>query len=220
MASWRNNPQYLLDLPAGGDVFISLTQPALFGPIAVRKYLAVGLCVLRGGGSGGGRRRILVVKREQLLATSPISDTRELSISLTLPPSAPDCPHVIVPYTYEPGEVGGFKLCCWSAVPFTLNALAPRGDWKHTSATAEWAHSSAGGCPNPENPGWHGNPQWELQVRVPTTVHLILELRPAPPPEAPPQFALGCLVLHSHAAAGRKLQMTSDDVVAKAGLLR
>ena len=57
------------------------------------------------------------------------------------------------------------------------------------------------------------------QVRVPTTVNLILELRPAPPPEAPPQLALGCLVLHSHAAAGRKLQMTSEDVVAKAGLL-
>ena len=55
---------------------------------------------------------------------------------------------------------------------------------------------------------------------MPTTVNLILELRPAPPPEAPPQLALGCLVLHSHAAAGRKLQMTSEDVVAKAGLLR
>ena len=54
---------------------------------------------------------------------------------------------------------------------------------------------------------------------MPTTVNLILELRPAPPPEAPPQLALGCLVLHSHAAAGRKLQMTSEDVVAKAGLL-
>ena len=55
--------------------------------------------------------------------------------------------------------MGGFKLCCWAEAPFTLSALAPRADWKHTSATAEWAHLSAGGCPNPENSGWHSNPQ-------------------------------------------------------------
>jgi len=50
------------------------------------------------------------VRRDALLGASPISDTQEVSFTLDLPLTTPDEPHVIIPYTFEPGEVSTLIL--------------------------------------------------------------------------------------------------------------
>lgn len=95
--SWRNNPQYQLQLTADSHVLVVLTQPAL--PEGQPEYHSIGLCVLR----GDGRRRLLTLGRDGVLAKSAVLSTREVALSLHLPRSLPSRPHVIVPYTFDPG---------------------------------------------------------------------------------------------------------------------
>ena len=53
---------------------------------------------------GLGRRKVLVFRREDVIAVTTISDTREVSLAVDLPPPDPERPFVVVPFTYEPGE--------------------------------------------------------------------------------------------------------------------
>ena len=52
---------------------------------------------------------------------------------LTLPASSADEPHVIVPYTFGPGELGRFKLSLWADVPCRLAPLSAVVDEPYTS---------------------------------------------------------------------------------------
>jgi hypothetical protein len=207
--SWRRNPQYVLHLPRESRVFLSITQPPLLGSIGMRDYLSIGVCVLR----GNGRRRLLSVRRDTLLGASPISDTREVSFSLTLPASTIDNPHVIIPYTFEPGEIGRFKLSVWADTKFGLAPLARKDEWLHTELAGEWDEAS-GGVPNPGNELWHRNPQWEIApLERETTITIVVDLHPAPHPDTPLHIAIGCLLLKG--GNRRKALIGPEDVLAQ-----
>ena len=99
-ASWRHNPQYLLNLSRDCRVLFVLSQPPLEADADVdAKYPAIGLCALR----GESRRRRLTVQREDVLGKSPISSARDVAVVLDLPRTTSSRPHVIVPYTFDPG---------------------------------------------------------------------------------------------------------------------
>jgi len=215
-SSWRLNPQFMLELPTAARVFVSLSQPSLFGPIQQRDYLPVGVCVLK----GNSRRRLLVTRRENLFGASVISDTREVSFELELPPSTADRPHVIVPYTFEPGEVGEFKLSVFCEAKFSLRPVAKDDEWHHIALDGEWDAQRSGGCPNPENEHWHRNPQWSLTAQQPTNLTILLEIRPPPPPDTPAQLALGAILLSSAAGGGKKRFIGREDVISQAGFAR
>jgi len=212
--SWRQNPQFVLYLPRESRVFVAITQPPLLGSIGERDYLSIGVCVLR----GNGHRRLLTVRRDMLLGASPISDTREVSFSLTLPATTPGNPHIIIPYTFEPGELGRFKLSMWADVKFGLAPLGSEDEWFHTELTGEWNEAS-GGVPNPGNDLWFRNPQWELSpLERETTMTIVLDLHPAPHPDKPSHIAIGCLLLQG--GNRRKSLIDPDDVLAQAGFAR
>ena len=216
LCSWRRNPQYVLHLPCAARVFIAITQPPLLGSIGQRDYLSIGVCVLR----GDGRRRLLTATRDSLLGASPISDTREVSFSLSLPASTAEAPHIVIPYTFEPNETGAFKLSVWADVKFGLSPLAQEDEWYHTALAGEW-DASSGGVPNPGNSRWQVNPQWEVApLSQPTTVTIVLELAPPPHPDQPTPLALGCLVLRGSKASQQVDLIGPDDVLAQAGFAR
>lgn len=207
--SWRRNPQYVLHLPRDSRVFVSITQPPLLGSIGLRDYLSIGVCVLR----GNGRRRLLSVRRDTLLGASPISDTREVSFCLLLPASTADNPHVIIPYTFEPGELGRFKLSVWADTKFGLAPLARQDEWLHTELAGEWDEGS-GGVPNPGNDLWHHNPQWELApLDRETALTIVVDLHPAPHPDKLLRIAIGCLLLQG--GNRRKAHIGPEDVLAQ-----
>ena len=181
VCSWRHNPQYLLELPRGGRVFVALTQRSAGGSgvsVGRARHLSVGVAALRGDGA---RRRLLAMRgREGMLGASPIAETREVrrrtstasphprrtsvhlcspratpqvSAWLDLPPSTSASPHVLVPFTFEPGGLGDFKLFISSSEEFKLAPLAKEEEWHHAPLAGEW-DATSGGVPNPENTQW------------------------------------------------------------------
>eukprot|EP00966_Prymnesium_polylepis_P199581 4625302-Prymnesium_polylepis.1 len=136
-------------------------------------------------------------------------------MTLDLPRTSFGWPHVIVPYTFDPGEEGDFVLSVTTEADFKFQELAAEDEWHHVALLGEWtAHS--GGCPNPENRLWQNNPQWGLRVTQNATVILSLERTlHAESHDASP--AMGCLVLQS--TARNKPTIPADHVIAHTGFV-
>jgi len=215
-STWSRNPQFFLEVGADGRgrgssrVVVTLTQPSLYG--AEREYLSIGLCVL----SGAKRRRLLTLSPDAVLLASPITNTREVTLSLLLPPSG-DEPYVVIPYTYDAGETGKLKLAVWSSAPCTLQTLPSKSEWMHAQFGAAWGAES-GGVPNGENDYWR-NPQWEIgPLPQPTSLRLFLELAQPPPSDEAAQLAIGCLVLSSEVLKTGEIRQ--EDVLGQTGFER
>ena len=152
-----------------------------------------------------------------MLGASPFAEQREVSFSAVLPASELGQPHVVVPYSFEPGECNRFKLSVWAEVPFQLAPLTPESEWVHYEAPGEWT-STSGGAPNPGNDFW-SNPQWTLATgEAQTRVKLLLELEPAPLPEVQCPIAIGVLVLRGSSVG--KQHITPELVLAQVRVLR
>ncbi|KAL1524171.1 hypothetical protein AB1Y20_019080 [Prymnesium parvum] len=209
-ASWRGNPQYLLNLSHDSRVHFVLSQSRQRARKQETQGLCtIGICALR----GVNRRRRLTVKRQDIVGQCPLSEIRDACISIDLPRTTSTQPHVIVPYTLNPGEENEFVLSVYTEAHFKLQPLESTHEWHHTVFTSEWTARS-GGCPNPENRWWRRNPQWSLSVSAPTTVILSLELAK---PSAEPHFAIGCILMRSSGLS--RSSLLAEDVVIHSGFV-
>ncbi len=221
--TWRRNPQFRLIVTKQSRVFIALSQPPqLRGANGEPPpHFSIGLCVLRGQRGG---RRMLTARRDDLLGASSISDSREVSVTLTLPPSTQEEPHILIPYSFEPGQLGRFKVSAWADEEFQLLPCSSEDEWCFTELSGEWDEKNGGGVPNPGNDRWRHNPQWVVAPpEVPTSLTLILELNPPPHPDVVSQLAIGCLLLrgsNTTTSSRKRSTLSSNDVLAQAGFAR
>lgn len=125
------------------------------------------------------------------------------------------------PPTANPGVHGQFKVAVFSETPFEVTQISTTDEWQHVELEGEWDDEQCGGCP--DNRGWHANPQWLLSATVPTRLTAVLELSDPSADAADglePALAIGCLLLRGGAGGGRKVSLTTDDIVAQSGFFR
>eukprot|EP00020_Sapocribrum_chincoteaguense_P008065 CAMPEP_0170756206 /NCGR_PEP_ID=MMETSP0437-20130122/13908_1 /TAXON_ID=0 /ORGANISM="Sexangularia sp." /LENGTH=864 /DNA_ID=CAMNT_0011095387 /DNA_START=69 /DNA_END=2663 /DNA_ORIENTATION=+ len=149
--TWRNSPQFLLEVSAPGSVTLTLST--------LVPNTHVGLYV-----SAFGGRRQLELLVDQVVAQSEFSPS---SVALTTTFSSAGT-YVVAACTFEPGQEGEFELMAVGDVATGLSLLQDHKAMQR----GLWTGERRGGCSN--NATWPENPQFLLSLPAGGPVDLVL----------------------------------------------
>jgi len=161
---WRFNPQWTLEVPAGGaDVSFLLTQ-------ASRRHLnneypQIGLYIFQ---TKTGNLKKLDAPKKDMVHGNEFLGAREMTIET---PKLGEGTYAVMPSTYNPGVEASFTITAFSERPVTLRRAQ---DWLKIAVNGAWSGATAGGCSNA--PSWSNNPQFAFALKAPGKV--IVNLAP------------------------------------------
>ena len=208
--SWRNNNQWLLTISRPNTkLIIKLTQPDARKSTGNGRHYsnAIGFYILRGNApnaAGDHKRRKLICEDgdeedggDFVFVKEP-RFSRQVTCEYTFE-KASDTPYVLLPFMFEPGREGIFKLTILSddrdddgEADFGFADVKPDDDWKKTAITDTWSKGgegnqygekqtaggpSLGGGSGPDGePTWTQNTQYQLTVYGKTRAFVFLEM--------------------------------------------
>jgi len=167
-SSWRNNPQYYLQIKRAVDLYIFLTQNDSL-------LTHIGLYCIKL--PSAPHRKVLFFERESLVTRdSKFHKKTEITPGkLFLEPGH----YILMPTTYAPGQTARFTLSVLAAYKaegnnsatrsFLLNKVKP---WEHATVNGEWNSDTAGGCMN--NVSWINNPKFHFNLVTNNELTIVL----------------------------------------------
>eukprot|EP01133_Synstelium_polycarpum_P007449 gene7449-8715_t len=164
--SWRNNPQFLLNITQSTTLRIALRQTG-------DRLVHIGFYFARA--MNDPNKRLITLARDLLVPGVDITFLRntEVSTKVTIEPGT----YIIIPATFEPHQEGTFELeVAPSEVGTTLRLaeIAPDRDWRSVQASFEWRGDTAGGSFSGSSATWKDNPKFLFEIGSTATVTIIL----------------------------------------------
>lgn len=151
--TWRQNDQYLISMPEGGELTVRLQQAGTN---------SIGFYILR----SEGPRRKLMLTADDLVGKGAFQRNSEVSTLVNLSSGT----YVLIPCTFEPNIEGRYLLSV--AGPEGLSVKLISEQWSCTTVEGEWRGPTAGGCRN--HATWVNNLQYQLKVLQPCNIVVIL----------------------------------------------
>lgn len=157
---WRFNAQLTLDVPKQAAVSLLLSQPSqrLKGTM----YPQIGIYVAKAKTAGFKK---LDMPKADVVYGHEFVGSREQAVDLVLAPGS----YAIMPCTYNPGHESPHSLTVFSDAAVKLQRAK---EWHKASVNGVWRGATAAGCSN--NPTWHNNTQYQLELPAPTIVTVLL----------------------------------------------
>ncbi|KAJ1978562.1 cysteine protease [Dimargaris verticillata] len=167
-ASFGDNPQYKLTIPAGAsnDQGLPVTGMAMLEAGTDKQ---VNLVVVRGG-----------LRVASLSYRNTVSDSGPYSESTCFCPLSADLSpgeYTVIASTHQPGQRGAFKLSVELGQPFTLAAIPPEGAGMYRRVVrGAWVRGvNAMGNPSDHADDYMRNPSYLLTLHEPTEITLRLQ---------------------------------------------
>jgi len=109
--TWKNNPQYLINLSEPSQLTVILTQSQK------EKLPYIGFYIIKSKDEHNAKESL---PREDVIVKSSFSNGREVTCELELKPSTTQDNYIIVPSTFEPNWENTFTLTIYSNKKITL----------------------------------------------------------------------------------------------------
>jgi len=166
-ATWRNNPQFLLDVGKTCDLNVFLT-------CHTEEDITPGFYVVKAPTNMTLR---VDLKKEDVLFKAPFTTAKEITKSFKLTPGR----YNIIPCTYTTGLQAEFSLTVFSSSWKTTNLSEIKAGL--ITLHGEWTDDNAGGCIN-DMKSWLTNPRFFLGVKQHTEIAVVLVQEPSQPAPA------------------------------------
>jgi len=160
--TWKESPQFILELPADDKVKLSLKQLQKVDD----KYHHIGFVVMKSEPSK--KRKFQTV---DVVHQTPFLNRQTNAADIELPAGA----YNILACTFHPNLENTFELSVQTNYNAKLYELTPDFDWKKTSIKGQWTAGRDGGCSNNRDT-WTQNPTFCLDVKRKSGVKLIVDV--------------------------------------------
>lgn len=209
--SFKNNAQYHLKLSAEHNLAFKLSQTSDSGELASQGFYIF---------KAKGPRRKFKIGKDDLVTKSGFIKGKDLNYEYKLP--AGD--YIVVPCTFDVGEVARFKLSVFSkanAANFLeiCQFAALPASHQEFNGSAEWTSETAGGCLNSLQ--WVNNPQFQFTTEKRSETVVFLSVPTLDTPEKIQAFSgIGFYIVPSDSDSPVRLEMVPKDVIKKASFRR
>jgi len=164
--SWRNNPQYSLQVTKEIPATITLKQLDDSGD--ADKLASIGFYVSKSKG-----RKQLILRPRDLVGKGPFERRKSVAADVILTPE-PE-PYVIIPSTFYPNHHTTFSLSVSPHIncqPSDVKLCKCKDLWQSLVVQGKWEGETAGGCRNHET--WVNNPQVSISLQSDADVVILL----------------------------------------------
>lgn len=124
--TWRNNPQFALNVEEPAIVLISLSQESKPDLCTMGIYVA--------NKTTERHQRKMIMNSVDIMGKTLFCCVKEIQLELSLCPST--FGYRIVPTTYAPGECNKYEINVWSTQPLTLEPVTEH--WSFVVSDGEW----------------------------------------------------------------------------------
>eukprot|EP01104_Vermistella_antarctica_P015413 TRINITY_DN5063_c0_g1_i1.p1 TRINITY_DN5063_c0_g1~~TRINITY_DN5063_c0_g1_i1.p1 ORF type:complete len:1160 (-),score=325.37 TRINITY_DN5063_c0_g1_i1:17-3496(-) len=205
--SWKENPQYFIDVEEECTVRIKLSQMCK----ATDGYQSIGFYLIRGNDE---ELKIVTIDMNDIIGKTSFESKQAVGCSVKLEPS--EFSYVIMPCTFEAGHKGRFTLSAsvTDKPNLKLNLRAATESWSMATAGDEWRGPTAGGCRN--HPSFKDNPQYIVDVPASCTKVIVVISQP-------PKSELDGIGLYVTSATGDRKRVKGvrrNDLIASAPFRR
>uniref|UniRef100_A0A6B2KY75 Peptidase C2 calpain domain-containing protein n=1 Tax=Arcella intermedia TaxID=1963864 RepID=A0A6B2KY75_9EUKA len=198
-STWRNNPQFLLDVGKSTDITIFLTLKS------DNEELTPGFYLVNAPTTTNLRVRL---KPDEVIAKAAFRQGLEVTKTIRLEPGR----YNIIPCTYKLGQEAKFEITVYSS-EFGVVELKniPAGI---LSMKGEWGEGSAGGCIN-DVKSWWNNPHYYLAVKQDVELVAVLIQNPGQEVDENNLLEIGMYITNSDGDGNPKTN-EEKDLISKA----